>query len=75
MQGGYRTSQKTLEGVLRGGCCNDANPSEISSAHLEIAPDAPKGRVDQILSILETAGWSKGKAKAETWTDDPQGPR
>ncbi len=75
MQGWYRTSQKTLVGVLRGGCYNDANPSEITSVNLEIAPNATKERVDQIFSILEKAGWPKGRLKAETWTNDPQEPR
>lgn len=75
MQGWYRTSQKTLAGVLRGGCYNDSNPSEITSVNLEIAPNAPKERVDQVFSILEKAGWPKGKVKVETWTNDPQAPR
>ena len=75
MQGWYRTSQKTLEVVLRGGCYNDANPSEITSVNLEIAPNAPKQRVIQVFSILENAGWPKDKVRSETWTNDPQEPR
>jgi hypothetical protein len=75
MQGWYRTSQKTLAGVLRGGCYNDANPSEVTSVNLVIAPNAPKEQVDQIFSILEKAGWPKSKVKVETWTNDPQEPR
>jgi len=75
MQGWHRTSQKTLAGVLRGGCYNDSNPSEISYVKLEIAPNAPKERVDQVFSILEKAGWPKGRVKVETWTNDPQAPR
>lgn len=75
MQGWYKTSQKTLAGVLRGGCYNDANPSKVTSVNLEIAPNAPKEQVDQILSILEKAGWPKGRVRVETWTNDPQMPR
>ena len=75
MQDWYRTSQKTLTGVLRGGCYNDANPSEITSVNLEIAPNAPRERVDQVFSILEKAGWPKGRVRVQTWTNDPQEPR
>jgi hypothetical protein len=74
MQGWYRTSATTLAGVLRGGCYNDANPSAITSVDLEIAPNAPEGRVDQILSILEKAGWPKDKVRVGTWTNDPREP-
>ncbi len=75
MQGWYRTSQKTLTGVLRGGCYNDANPSEVTSVTLEIAPSAPEERVEQVFSILEKAGWPKGRVRVETWTNDSQVPR
>ena len=75
MHGWYRTSPKSLAGALRGGCYNDSHPSEITSVNLEIAPNAPKERVDQVFSILEKAGWPKGRVKVETWTNDPQAPR
>jgi hypothetical protein len=75
MQGWYRTSQETLADVLRGGCYNDANPSKITAVNLEIAPNAPKVRVDQVFSILEKAGWPKAKVIVETWANDPQEPR
>ena len=74
MQGWYKTSQKTLAGMLRGGCYNDANPSELTFVDLEIAANAPKERVEQVFSILEKAGWPKGRIKVETWTDDPLKP-
>ena len=74
MQGWYRTSTKTLAGVLRGGCYNDASPSEITSVNLEIAPNAPKERVDRVFSILEKAVWPKGRVRVEAWTNDPQDP-
>ena len=74
MQGWYRTSQKTLAGVLRGGCYNDANPSEvISPVNLVIAPNAPKEQVDQIFSILERTGWPKSKVKSGNV--EPNGPQ
>ena len=75
MQGWYRTSQKTLAGVLRGGCYNDNNPSETTSVSLEIAPNAPKRRIDEVFSILEKAGWPKRKVKVDSWTNDPHEPR
>jgi hypothetical protein len=75
MQGWYRTSQKTLARVLRGGCYNDANPSAITSVNLVIAPNVPKEQVDHIFLILERAGWPKSKVKVEMWTNDPQEPR
>jgi hypothetical protein len=75
MEGWYRTSQKTLEVVLRGGCYNDANPSEITSVNLVIAPNAPKQRVIQVFFILEKTGWPKDKVKLDTWTNDPKTPR
>ena len=75
MQGWYRTSQETLAGVLREGCYNDANPSEVTSVNLVIAPDTPKEQVDHIFSILEKAGWPKSRVKVGTWTNDPKKPR
>ena len=75
MQGWYRTSEKTLASVLRGGCYNDANPSKITAVDLKIAPNAPKERVDQVFSILEKAGWKRDKVKQKPWTNDPQEPR
>ena len=53
MQGWYRTSPKTLTGVLRGGCYNDANASPVTSVNVEVAPNAPRERIDQVFSILE----------------------
>jgi hypothetical protein len=75
MQGWYKTSQKTLAGVLRGGCYNDNHPSEVTSVNLVIAPNAPKEQIDQIYSTLENAGWKKSKVKVETWANDPKEPR
>jgi hypothetical protein len=75
MQGWYRTSPRTLAGVLRGGCYNDANPSAVTAVTVDIAPNAPEERVDQILSILEKAGWPKDKVRMGTWTNDPREPR
>jgi hypothetical protein len=74
MNGWYRTSNKTLADDLVGGCYNDANPSKVTSVHLEISPNAPKLRIDQTFLILERAGWPKGRIKVETWTNDPQEP-
>jgi len=75
MQGWYRTSPKTLAGVLQGGCYNDNNPSPITSVNLEIAPTAPKERIEHVFSILEKAGWPKGRIQVKTWTNDPEEPR
>lgn len=75
MQGWYKTSPKTLVGVLQGGCYNDANPSAITSVNLEIAPNAPKERIEQVFSILEKAGWPKARVKVKSWTNDPEEPR
>lgn len=75
MQGWYKTSQRTLVSDLRTGCYNDANPSQTTSVKLEIAPGAPKERVEEIFSILEKAGWPKGRVTVESWTNDPREPR
>ena|ERR1700761_5467134 len=75
MQGWYRTSQKTLARVMRGGCYNDANPSKVTSVNLVIAPDAPQERVHQIFSILEEVGWPKDRVKVEMWINAPKEPR
>lgn len=65
--GWYRTSPKTLDGVLRGGCYNDANPTPVTSVRLLLAPGAPKSRVDLVFSILEKDGWSRDKVSARPW--------
>jgi hypothetical protein len=75
MQGWYRASPKSLAGRLRGGCYSDSHPSEITSVDLELAPNAPKERVDQVFLILDKAGWPRGKVKVGTWTNAPQAPR
>ena len=75
MHGWYRTSLKSLAGAMRGSCYNDSHPSEITSVDVEIAPNAPKDRVGQVFSVLEKAGWPKGKIRVGPWTNDPQAPR
>jgi hypothetical protein len=75
MHGWYKTSQKTLARVVRGGCYNDSNPSEITSVKLEIAPNAPRERIDEVYLILKKEGWPKERLTVETWTDDPREPR
>jgi hypothetical protein len=73
--GWYKVSQKTLKSDLRGGCYNDANPSPVTSVRLELAPGAPRGRVDLIYSILGKSGWPRARVAAETWLNDPAEPR
>lgn len=75
MQGWYRTSQATLAADLRAGCYNDANPSPVTSVILEIAPNAPGHRVDQVCSTLKKSGWPKARIKVKTWMNAPQRPR
>ena len=47
MQGWYKTSDKTLANVFAVGCYNDNNPSKFTSVDLNIAPSAPKERVNK----------------------------
>jgi hypothetical protein len=73
--GWCKTSTKTLESDLRGGCYNDSNPSPVTSVELQVASGAPQSRVDLVLSILEKEGWPKTKVSIGTWGDYPEKPR
>jgi len=75
MRGWYRTSPKILTDVLRAGCYNDNNPSSVTSVTLQIAPNAPKEKVDGVLSIVERAGWPKSRVTVGTWVNAPHAPR
>jgi hypothetical protein len=70
----YKTSSKTLEGVLHGGCYNDANPTPVTSVRLLLVPKAPKSRVDLVLSILEKDGWKRQKISIEPWNGKEPAP-
>jgi hypothetical protein len=72
--GWYKTSPKTLESVLRGGCYNDANPHSVTSVKLLIAAAAPKPRVDLVYSILQEEGWPRERLKMESWDKYPRNP-
>jgi hypothetical protein len=73
--GWYKISPKTLEGDLHGGCYNDANPLQLTSVKLLLAPKAPKPKVDLVISILAKEGWSREKINVQTWSGYPQAPR
>lgn len=73
--GWYRVTVKTLQSDLRGGCYNDANPIQVTSVELEIAPGTPKTTVDSVLLILKKEGWSKAKVGVETWDQFPLSPK
>lgn len=75
MQGWFKMSEKTLASDLRGGCYNDAEPAPVSSVRVEIAPHAPKKRVDEVFAMLKKAGWPRARIKVEAWKNDPQEPR
>lgn len=73
-QGWYRVSPKTLESDLRGGCYNDSNPIPVTSIELLLSPNAPKSRVDFVISILEKEGWNRKKIKLQFWRGYPRAP-
>ena len=73
-RGWYKVSVKTLDGDLRGGCYNDANPLPVKSVKLFIAPHAPKSKIDQVFSIMEKEGWSRDRLVIERWKNDPNEP-
>jgi hypothetical protein len=72
--GWYRTSTKTLESDLRGGCFDDANPSQVTSVKLLIAADAPKPKIELIFSILHKEGWPREKAGSTLGSISPEAP-
>jgi hypothetical protein len=74
-QGWYKTSQKSLDGDLHGGCYNDANPHSVTSVKLFIAPGAPKQRLDLVFSILQEDGWPRDKVQVQSWDEYPRRPR
>jgi hypothetical protein len=65
--GWYKTSSKTLDSDLRGGCYNDANPTPVTSVRLLLVAEAPKSKVDLVFSILKKDGWSRDKVSVESW--------
>jgi len=73
-QGWYKTSPTTLESNLRGGCYNDANPHAVTSVTLAITADAPKPRVDLVLSLLKRNGWSRENVNFQSWKEYPKKP-
>ena len=73
--GWYKTTPKTLESDLRGGCYNDNNPHAVTSVTLALAPGASQSKVDLVFSILGREGWSRGKVTTESWSGYPQKPR
>jgi hypothetical protein len=75
MHGWYKTSLKSLDGALQGECYNDSNPSPVTSVSLFLAPAAPKPRVDAVLSVLKTEGWSRDKIRVESWRSYPSPPQ
>lgn len=74
MHGWYKASLKSLDGGLRGGCYNDSNPSPVTSVSLFLAPDAPKQRVDSVMSVLKKDGWTRDKISIEPWRRYPSPP-
>jgi len=67
MGGWYKTSLQSLDGDLRGGCYNDANPTPVTSVRLLLVAEAPKSKVDLVFSILKKDGWSRDKVSVESW--------
>lgn len=74
LRGWYKTSQKTLESDLRGGCYNDANPTPVTSVKVIIAAGTPKSNTDRVFSILDRNGWPKNKVHVESWKNYPKPP-
>ncbi len=72
--GWYKTAPKTLDGVLRGGCYNDNNPSPITSVRLVVAAGAPKLRIDLVLTILKNEGWGHDRLVLQSWDQYPSEP-
>ncbi len=73
-QGWYKTTPKTLEGVLHAGCYNDNDPQPITSVKLALAEDAPKQRIKLVNSILKQEGWTPEKIIVLPWTQYPRKP-
>ena len=71
MQGWYKTSLKSL-GL--GGCYNDFHPSSVTSVTVFLAPNAPKPKVDAVLSALKMEGWSRDKIRIDPWRNYPSPP-
>jgi hypothetical protein len=61
--GNYRRSLVTIESDLKGGCYNDANPASVSSVTIKTAVGSPKGRLDEVLSLLARNGWARDRVK------------
>ena len=72
MQGWYKTSLKTIG---FGGCYNDSRPSPVTSVTLFLAPEAPKAKVDVVLSVLKKEGWSRDRISVESWRGYPSAPQ
>jgi hypothetical protein len=69
-----RQSPKIVEQILRNGCYPEDGPSPTSSVLLELAPNAPKARIDLVYSILERAGWPRDKVRVVVWANSPLRP-
>ena len=74
-RGWYTVSARTIQSDLRGGCYNDANSHPVTSVKVELAPKAPKAKVEQVFSILKKEGWGQEKVKVESWDDYPRPPK
>src|SRR5215469_12258322 len=72
--GWYKTSSKTLESLLHGGCYNDNNPSPVTSVKVILAPDTPKQNADLVFVILKKAGWPREKLDLKPWSQYPHKP-
>jgi hypothetical protein len=69
-----RQNPKIVEEVLGGGCYPEGGPSPTSSVLLELAPHAPKARIDLVYSILERTGWPRAKVNVVVWANAPRRP-
>jgi hypothetical protein len=67
--GSYKRSPNVLVKELRGGCYNDANPSPVTAVIVEVAPGAPKERIESLYELLERNGWPRNKVKTEPWSE------
>lgn len=74
LHGWYSIRLKTLGSDLHGGCYNDASPLPVSSVSLFIALNAPKQKVDLVLSILKNYGWNREKVNILPWNAYPKAP-
>jgi hypothetical protein len=70
-----RQSPSIVEEILRGGCYPEGGPSPTSFVTLELAPGAPKARVEMIYAILARTGWPREKIDQEVWKNSPRRPR